>query len=95
MGFNWKKFLGIAKTVGVPILETVVPASQPVVGMLQGAFDQHGKALDAKLVLEAFLPLLEDSINLADKALTEDQRVLILTLAKGALLEAIARQPSN
>jgi hypothetical protein len=90
MGFNWKKVLGVAQTVGVPIAETVCPATRPIFGGLQVAFDQHGKGLDPGLFVQAFLPLLEDVVGKAS-TLTPDQQALIIALIKGALMEAIVK----
>lgn len=63
MGINWGKFFRsagkVAAKVGLPALETFVPASRPIVEQVKRVVDTHGKQFSPEEFLRAVLPELQ------------------------------------
>lgn len=59
MGF-WSKFgkvmLNVGTKVGIPALETFVPAATPIVEQIKKATDHHGQAFSVNELIAAALP---------------------------------------
>ena len=59
MGF-WSKFgkilLNVGTQVGIPALETFIPASRPIVEQIKKATDKHGKTFTIEELVSVILP---------------------------------------
>lgn len=86
-GSFFKKFgKGAAEVgirVGIPALETFMPASRPVVGIILDATEHHGEKFNAELFLASALPAVQKQAQFTDL-----QMVYVAALVQAAVAAA-------